>query len=377
MAAAQQEDPLDVLQKMFNEVLVQTGKAIRGANKHGSSVSGGNMLGSKMQASMTGFHYALDDLESEITRAKAVLLRDLEKLQAARMPAPVPAPTPVPPAHTVNSNANFEPREEKKRVAPFPDMGMGMSADVVDLTVGDNKQPTPSPRVPSGSLKTVARSTPPFKPSPKPTPPSKVTPVPPPQVPLVPTPSQRVQAPQQPMLATQPGQDSAFDAMINMPDSGTPAGAATADMGGELSFTNMQFSLAPPSDGPSQNAPPAPMQDFDLSSFTNQDNNAGSGEMLSLDDFSNSNGNGNGPSNGATQPQPQNPATTTQASNTAETNVEDLFDLGNAGGGGDNMDLDLSLGDMGGASDTNFDSMFIDADNADMGQFDDAFFDMH
>lgn len=94
MMASSPKDPLDVLQAMFDEVvcttiyespsltfcmepnayqstqLVQTGKALRASRKDGSKnvVSGGTALRTKMPETMTTFHYALDDLESEIVR---------------------------------------------------------------------------------------------------------------------------------------------------------------------------------------------------------------------------------------------------------------------------------------------------------------------
>lgn len=141
--------------------------------------------------------------------------------------------------------------------------------------------------------------------------------------------------------------------------------AATADMtGGELSFTNMQFSLAPSSDEPSQTAPQAPMQDFDLSSFT-QD--TGGNDLLSLDNFSTLGGDtsNNTADSGVVIP------VTTQGDNTAETTTDNIFELGN-GSGLDNMDLDLNLG-AGGGGESNFDELFFD-NNDSMDQFDDAFF---
>ncbi|KAI0128808.1 hypothetical protein BJ170DRAFT_347071 [Xylariales sp. AK1849] len=394
MATPPAKDPLDILEAMFKEVLVQTGKALKGSQKDGSRnvISAGSALRTKMPETMTTFHYALDDLESEITRAKAVLLRDLEKLQAARMPVPVPVPV-APPApmmaeprrpaavmmdmpssaaHTINTNANFQPKEETKR-APFPDMGMGLSADVVDLTAGD-KPATASPRVSAGNLKpgAGARTTPPVKQSPKPTPQAKVTPVPPPQIPPQPTaigPSApRAAAPPQPPPAVQAAQDSSMDAMLSLPSTG---GAATADMtgGGELNFTNMEFSLAPSSDGPSQNAPPAPMQDFDLSSFT-QD---GGNEMLSMDNFHNAGGNSTNaaPADAATATPAKGPENTAAAGTSQ--NVDSIYDLGNIGSGND-MDLDLSLGGNAGVNDSTFDDLFFDTNDSDMGQFDNAYF---
>jgi hypothetical protein len=312
------------------------------------------------------------------TRAKAVLMRDLEKLQVARMPIPSPRPV-APPApmmdmpstlaHTMSLTPGFPPKEETKR-APFPDMGMGLSDDVVvDLTAGD-KKPTASPLIPAGTLQPVASglSTPPIKQSPKPGPPAKVTPVPLPQIPpQLSAAAQRATTPQQLPPVVQLPQDNSMESMINLTTTG---GAPAADMiGGELNFTNMEFTLAPSSDGPSQNAPPAPMQDFDISSFTAQD---GGNDLLSMDDFTNA---GSDAVN-ITVPTPT-PAKAPENFAATGTNVDSMYDLGNIGSGGgvDNMDLDLDLGGGSGANDNTFDDLFFDTNDADdMGQFDNAYF---
>ncbi|KAK7908551.1 hypothetical protein PG985_015854 [Apiospora marii] len=446
MAAAQQQqqqskDPLDVLQHTFNDFLVNTGKALRASQKNGprSVANTPGAINVKMADTMKTYHYALDDLESEITRAKAVLLRDLEKLQAARMPVPVPEPPqPVAPpapmmedikqpaavmlempstaAHTVVPNMGFEIKEETQRVAPFPDMGMGLAADVVDLTSGGDAKPpaaatTVSPHVPPAAIKAggggmgPVRASPSIKQSPKPTPPmAKATPAaaPPPAAAAKAVPTPATQAP-----------DNSMDAMMSIPvaSSGpTTGGAAMADMtGGELNFTNMEFTLAAtPGDGSSQNAPPAPMapmQDFDLSSFaTGAPNGGGGNDLLSLDNFGTSAGPpppdasagatagsaGNTNNNNITVPLNTAPPAPTQAtSNTAATggggpaagdmsvdssaNIDSLFDLDSAGG--DNMDLDLNLGDaggMGGMGENSFDELFMP--DGDMNQFDDQYF---
>jgi hypothetical protein len=307
-------------------------------------------------------------------------MRDLDKLQAARMPAPAPAPQPVAPpapmmgmpstaAHTSNTTPGFPVKEETKR-APFPDMGMG---DVVDLTT-TVKKATPSPRMPSG---VAPRGTPPMKQSPKPTPPVKVTPIPLPQIPppsvTVGTSAQKVPTPQQssqPLPVAQPAMDTSLDTAMNLSSTG---GAATADMtGGELNFTNMQFSLAPSSDGPiAPPAPMAPMQDFDMSSFTTH---PGGNDVLSLGNFTNSGATGAGT---ATAETISAPIETKEAETAAPTgtNVDSMYDLGNSGNGGgvDNMDLDLDLGEGSGVNDNTFDDLFFD-NEGDMGQFDAAYF---
>ncbi|KAK8041839.1 hypothetical protein PG993_006362 [Apiospora rasikravindrae] len=431
MAAAQQpKDPLDALQHTFNECLVNTGKALKASHKNGprSVSSTAGAINVKMRDTMKAYHHALDDLESEITRAKAVLLRDLERLQAARMPIsePEPSPQPVAPpapmmedvkqpaavmlempstaAHTVNPNMGFEIKEETKRVAPFPDMGMGLAADVVDLTSGgDVKPPMPtvSPHVPPAAMKAAgpmgagARASPSIKQSPKPTPPmGKATPVPPPSAAGAKAAPATQQQPPAPAPAPQAAPDHSMDTMP------TTGGAAMADMtSGELNFTNMEFTLAPtPGDGPSQNAPPAPMQDFDLSSFANstpQNGGGGGGgnDLLVLDNFGSAAGppppeaNNAGavapapaaPQNTAppaTAPAPAQPTTTIGGDNNAadsSANIDSLFDLDSAGG--DNMDLDLNLGDgsgMGGMGENSFNDLFMP--DGDMDQFDDQYF---
>ncbi|ETS79954.1 hypothetical protein PFICI_07483 [Pestalotiopsis fici W106-1] len=393
MAAAQAKDPLDVLQAMFREALVQTGKAIKASQKDGTrnGASAGVALRTKMPETMKTYHYALDDIESEITRAKAVLLRDLQKLQAARapvvVPSPVAPPAPMVPepqqpaalmmdmpsaaAHTVNTNINFQPTREETKRAPFPDMGMGLSSDVPDLS-SDMKPPTASPRPASASGKTgvVKQGTPPIKQSPKLTQMNKITPVPPPQVPqpsaMGPATQKAVVSPPQP-AAAQVAQDSSLDAMLALPPTG---GAATADMtGGELNFTNMEFTLAPPSDGQSQNAPPAPMQEFDMSAFTTQDMG---GDQTAMDKNNNTN-------NNSSSAAPANAVGTTSAKAaevTAQTGSQDsMYDLSNIdNGNGDQMDLDLSLGGGGEVHDSTFNDLFFEDADGGMGQFDDAFF---
>lgn len=169
-----------------------------------------------------------------------------------------------------------------------------------------------------------------------------------------------------------------MDAMLSLPTAEAAGGAAMADMtGGELNFTNMEFSLAPAPEPPSQNAPPAPMADFDLSSFSAPQD--GGNDLLSLDNF----GPGAGPTNGQAGGATAGTANGTAAGNTAATqppadpnpsasdNVESLFEMG----GGDSMDLDLNLDGAGGMGQSNFDDLFIPNDT-DMGEFDDTYFNM-
>ncbi|KAI3343823.1 hypothetical protein F4824DRAFT_441376 [Ustulina deusta] len=396
--ASSTDQALQVIHQSYKDILIQAGKHFRVMAKDGPGALVGTQSGIRAKTSdaLTQYHLALNEIESEIIRAKSVLLRDLENLHAARAPAPAPAPVAVPvpipiptpqpvappapmmelpssAAHSRNLNttaaaaASYLPSKETKTVAPFPDMGMGMSSDVVDLTVAEKK---PSPRVQAGSVKPVARSAPPtnVKPSPKPvhkpTPPAKVTPVPPPQIPRLqamqssnastqpksqpapqpPKPAQPAQPVQQ-APAAKTVQDSAMDSTLGLPSTGANAGIGTGTGNGELNFTHMEFSLAPPPSEP-QGAPPAPMPEFDLATFAPQSGN---------NNATTSNTAGNNPT------QPPN----------ASSNMDDLFDLGDTNGGGDNM-FDLGGGEV---NDSTFDDlMFFGNNDSDMAQFDDAYF---
>ncbi|KAK8081467.1 hypothetical protein PG996_000248 [Apiospora saccharicola] len=432
MAAAahqQSKDPLDVLQQTFNDFLVNTGKALRASQKNGprSVANTAGAINAKMADTMKTYHYALDDLESEITRAKAVLLRDLEKLQAARMPVPVPEPV-APPApmmedvkpqpaavmlqvempstaaHTVHPNmgGGFEIKhEETKRVAPFPDMGMGLAADVVDLTSGGDVKPpvaatTASPHVPPTAVKAdgsmgPVRASPSIKQSPKSTPPMTKA-MPAASAAAHSTAAKAVPAP----AATQaPDNSNSMDTMMSISTAAASSSGPTAT----------------PGDGSSQNAPAAPMapmQDFDLSSFGTATQNGGGGggggnDLLSLDHFGTTSSTGGLPppdanagaggaggagNNNITIPQHTAPPAPAQAATTtgggggpaaggmdvdSSANIDSLFDLDSAGG--DNMDLDLNLGDaggMGGMGENSFDELFMP--DGDMNQFDDQYF---
>ncbi|KAI0400886.1 hypothetical protein F4802DRAFT_583315 [Xylaria palmicola] len=387
--ASSTDDALQIINQSYRDVLIQAGKHFRVIAKDGPGALAGTYSGiqAKTGDALTQYHLALNEIENEIIRAKSVLLRDLENLRAARAPAPAPVPTPqlmAPPApmmelpsaaaHSRSLNhaaaiavpPPFPPNKEIKTVAPFPDMGVSMSPDVVDLTSGEK---TASPRVQAGSVKPVARPAPPanVKPSPKPThkptPPTKVTPVPPPQIP-------RLQAPQPSNASTQakpqPGpqppkvhqatqpiqvpaaqavQDNGMGAMIDLSSTGVGDGAIPTTGGGELNFTDMEFSLAPPPGEP-QGAPPAPMSEFDLATFAPQGGNAN----VAI-----------GNTAGANPMQPSN----------AGSNMDDLFNLDDTNGAGDNI-FDLGGGEV---NDSTFeDMMFFGNNDSDMAQFDDAYF---
>ncbi|OBT66737.1 hypothetical protein VE03_04089 [Pseudogymnoascus sp. 23342-1-I1] len=78
-----QQQHLDTLQTLINNILIETGKALRSANLKGAkTISHDNdRLQLYMPKAITNFHGALDELESDIVRAKAVIARDLRKLR--------------------------------------------------------------------------------------------------------------------------------------------------------------------------------------------------------------------------------------------------------------------------------------------------------
>ncbi|KAI1812850.1 hypothetical protein GGS20DRAFT_555907 [Poronia punctata] len=417
--AASTDEALKILDQSYKDILVQIGKHFKIIAKDGPDALAGtnNAIHTKAADSLAQYHLALSEISSEITRAKSVLLRDLEKLRAARAPPPVqatgptPVPTPVPvpvpaigqhpsapPApmmelpsaaahsHSLNA-APYPPGMETKPVAPFPDMGMGMGmsipGDIADLPSSGKK---PSPRVQHGSVKPSPRPAPStvIKPSPKPahrpTPPAKVTPVPPPQIPRQafqaqnpvnqpksqtaiqpPRIPQSIQPPQQPPTARM-GQDPAPGGLAVPPGPGK-AGDGTNNGSGnnELTFTEMEFSPLVPPPGESQGAPPAPMPEFDLAGFISD---GGTNKPATPGNA----GNIGGPS-AANMQNNSNNKTQSQITNS---NMDDLFNLGDANGGGDNI-FDLGGGEV---NDSTFDDMmmyFGNNNDSDTAQFEDAY----
>ncbi|KFZ03215.1 hypothetical protein V502_11136 [Pseudogymnoascus sp. VKM F-4520 (FW-2644)] len=78
-----QQQHLDTLQNLINTILIETGKALRSANMKGAkTISHDNdRLQMYMPKAITSFHGALDELESDIVRAKAVIARDLREVR--------------------------------------------------------------------------------------------------------------------------------------------------------------------------------------------------------------------------------------------------------------------------------------------------------
>ncbi|KAG6040111.1 hypothetical protein E4U19_000025 [Claviceps sp. Clav32 group G5] len=164
MASAAAKDPLDALQSLINDALVQTGKALRASRRD----SHGNLPATHMQAKLPdtdrAFHSVLDRLDNEIIRAKSVILRDMNKLKkkkivAAETSPSLPQPEPVEahsksamvididssPQATTEAMPKEEPADNSyvvpKPAAPFPDMGMSVPAGT-SIAIKTNHPPS-------------------------------------------------------------------------------------------------------------------------------------------------------------------------------------------------------------------------------------------
>ncbi|TQW00085.1 hypothetical protein V2A60_001207 [Cordyceps javanica] len=136
MAAPKPRDPLDALQTLLNDVLVQTGKALRASRRdsQGNLALPQGMSQSKLPLTIDAFHKALDDIEGDIMKAKSVILRDLNQLQADQStgqqqlhPAlPIESQTKEPISIDVESSPPPSTLAHTKPVlAPFPVMDAG------------------------------------------------------------------------------------------------------------------------------------------------------------------------------------------------------------------------------------------------------------
>ncbi|OAA65062.1 hypothetical protein ISF_04472 [Cordyceps fumosorosea ARSEF 2679] len=143
MAAPETRDPLDALQALFNDALIQTGKAIRASRRdsQGNLPLPQGMSTPKLPSTVDAFHKILDDLESDIINAKSVVLRDLNQLQAkqstdqqqqVQSALPIESQTKEPLSIDVESSPPPSTiAHTKPALAPFPVMDAG------NMTSGD------------------------------------------------------------------------------------------------------------------------------------------------------------------------------------------------------------------------------------------------
>ncbi|KHO00840.1 uncharacterized protein MAM_01618 [Metarhizium album ARSEF 1941] len=397
MTTPKAKDPLDALQLLVNDVLVQTGKALRASRRdsQGNLPPSQGLLQPKLPDTIRAFHSALDDLENDIIRAKSVLLRDLNQLKAQNhsshesrslaQPTQAVPQTKSPMAIDIDSSPQVAPKEEpidqdgrgnKPGGAPIPDMGLGLG---LDLSMSDSPQPPAAVKeedLPSEAPGSVhAASSGPVKTAGK---------------------EASYEAPMAQMDVTLEGTQTSLDG-------GGGGDDAVLDLTNpDLNFTDMEFTLAPtgpthshhPGGGGgnagtttttinSNNNPPEPS--FDLASFDAAD--GATGNMSSLVNML--------PPNAAEQPAPTanapqgqgrpaggQPSTLVDMEKkgqgqgqgpTAEPAPADVF---TGDGQADGMDFDFSLGDgMGGDT---FDDLMNDRDNTfdamEHGDFDANFF---
>ncbi|KAK1779274.1 hypothetical protein QBC45DRAFT_138246 [Copromyces sp. CBS 386.78] len=120
---------LDELDRLYNNVLVETGKIFKVlAKEGGSSVAELPAVNSsRIQYNIEEFNATLDEVEFEIVQAKAAILRDLNKVREKRNPQPGPVPTPKP-ASLPGPTAPMAPKAPKAPMAPMAPMTVGIPA---------------------------------------------------------------------------------------------------------------------------------------------------------------------------------------------------------------------------------------------------------
>ncbi|KAK3380380.1 hypothetical protein B0T24DRAFT_192388 [Lasiosphaeria ovina] len=424
MATPKAAEPLDVLQQMFNEVLVQTGKALRAASRD----SKGNIgpatapINTRIPASIETFNTALDELESEILKTKSVLLRDLNQLKASRRPPPPPPelklvapPAPMAvdlesPAMSLISAPGFPgsgrpTKQDNKPVAPFPNMGfdLGASPDVA-VTLSPKTVPKSNPKNsprPAHTTATAGRLGSARKEAKAPSAqPPRPGAVPQSQAPQ-PSPAFHAKLVQAvgPNLSVSTGvRDNGAAAAAAQAASQAQAQAqaqaaavstaAATQPGPESIFTNMAFSLAPPPDeaqglnqGRQPPPPPQQQQHTDVAMM-----GLGAGGASIFGQGNNFGGAGNGNGNGASatdashgqQQANSNPggrgagAGEDSMMTNVDAKIDGLFDLGSAG-----MDMEMNYDlDGDGGDNSNFNDLYFNGsdDNMGSGEFDNAYF---
>ncbi|OHE92761.1 hypothetical protein CORC01_11911 [Colletotrichum orchidophilum] len=372
-------DSAEALHGLINDVLVQTGKALKSLSKDGRHQFQAQIsLQTKMPEIIESFHWKLDDLESEIIRAKAALQRDLDRFQQAKarqpvqQPAPVDAQTKSPMAIDLDSSSRepsppenktqiteatgphrvpAEPSTAPPSMAPFPDMGVSFqpapepSPQVKQETTPAPPAAPPAMMAPMGEIKQELKTTPPGS---------------------QPQPSGAPEAP--------------MDDLFGL---GSDSGGGTEGNNPEFHFTDMTFSLAPPNNE---------AQDQAQSQDTAMDMSFGSGDMggdlLTLDNLLPPD-NATKQEAGSAPPAAAAAATAAAAAAAAaanqekpveakmekqeSSNLDDLFNLdGNTSM--ENMDLDMNMGGDGGDGNSFDDMFFGDMTEMEHGKFDDAFF---
>ncbi|KAM0270249.1 hypothetical protein ACHAQH_009506 [Verticillium albo-atrum] len=381
------KDPLDQLQYMLNDVIIQIGKALKASTKQPNRENVSQIhasLQTRMPETIENFHWALNDLESEVTRAKGALQRDLDRIQAKRAPQPeetvkalpalgIASPTETLVVHSIEHPRISSPLPQLKQesvqaapppaarespiplptapMAPIPDMGGGGGGMLTPVQAKASIKREPTPSAPQAMMAPMDST--PAKPEEPPVTSSNA-----------PHPSMST-APEAPM-------DDLFDLSGGEHEGG-------AGDGSDFDFTDMTFGLAP-SNGDSKSQPATTMAmqpeigtaaDLPVPSDTSTIVSLLPAEapmQAATTDATDAGGTGSAiPA--AAEPLKVEDDHKTGEQPSAAVADNDIFDLDGIGG---NMDLDINLVNNGGGS--SFDDMFYAGDNMDDVQFDDAFF---
>ncbi|KAK3989479.1 hypothetical protein QBC44DRAFT_395999 [Cladorrhinum sp. PSN332] len=365
--------PVDMLPQMVNEVAVITGKAFKAVRTDGK----GNVaevaaaMNARVPIVVERFNLACDEIEIEILKSKAYVLRDLNQLRARRKPPP-PKQQPVAPPAPMESPiltakavqvSPFKPgiagpsrpspviKQESKPVAPFPNMGLDLSSPEVKHAPTPSPKPVHRPKGPKNPVHPAAVAAAAGRPASAP--PRKETKVPPPQVPRSAGPPQAA-----PFTPGMQAKASSIPAPNVPAPNAPPALAATGPpapvppTGNEAFFTDMTFSLAP-TPGESQQGLHAQQQAQQQVQQQSQPQPPGGGSR-------GGGGNLTGPADVANM----------DSAMDDDAKIKDLFDL-------EGMEMDYG-GAEGAGDDNNFNDLYFDleGDNNALsgGEFDNNFF---
>ncbi|KAK4123993.1 hypothetical protein N657DRAFT_437411 [Parathielavia appendiculata] len=388
--------PLDVLPQVVNDVLVTVAKAFRSGRRDGKGnpAAASAAIKARIPPAIEKFNCALDELECELLICKAVLERDLRQLRASRQPPPPEPKQIAPPAPMVIDfdSANMptmdpfaglaghpQPATQTNRpVAPFPNMGF----DPASPEVAGVPNPKTIPKLKDGNALNrpaiTATAAAVATGSPASTPPKRDAKAPAHQVPR---PVVVATAPQTPLHHQTQVKSASVPVLNRQAPTPTPGNApgqlstatsTPASSGNEKLFTDMTFSVAPPSgDAQAQTQRRASQQSLQPPATHTPNAEAGHVPNLNVDQFL------GGPADvanmglGIVQGDKAG-----ENANTADVDdkINGLFDLGP--GSIENMDLEY---DMGNGDNSNFNDMYFAGgeSNSGAGEFDDAFFNLN
>ncbi|AEO69592.1 f16c55b7-ca3c-498a-8825-e57ca3d98944 [Thermothielavioides terrestris] len=405
--------PLDTLPHILNDVIVTTGKAFKAARRDGkgSSAEASASLETRIPAAVEKFNSVLDDLECDILRAKAVLLRDLNQLRAKHNPPPAEQKPVAPPAPMVIDLESPELSTKEppagppgpsstgpqvnKPVAPFPNMGFESTSPEIAPAPSPKTAPKPketknlnNPAAPAAAAAAAAAT------RPTSAPPKKDVKVPAPQVARPSSVATAPQTPQNPAAQTRapssvPAQNRPAAATAAANNPAGPAAAvpsAPPPAGNGSLFTDMTFSLAPPpgdAQGPKQaaQAPRMPSQPQAQPPAAAADAPTSVGAAVQLPGAtatSTEQTTGGAPAGGAASTdlgvRTEQPGGEDTSMADADAKIDGLFDLGPTDMEDINHDYDFGNGDN-----SNFNDMYFATGDSGGGaeDLDDAFFNLN